>query len=48
MRPRTIVDLTHGGYTFEAVFERWDEVRDVAADVSGAAEGIGTIVTALR
>ena len=34
----TIADLTtHGGYTFDDVFDRWDEVLDVAADVAGAA-----------
>jgi 2-keto-4-pentenoate hydratase/2-oxohepta-3-ene-1,7-dioic acid hydratase in catechol pathway len=33
----TIADLTqHGGFTFDDVFDRWDEVLEVAAVVAGA------------
>jgi 2-keto-4-pentenoate hydratase/2-oxohepta-3-ene-1,7-dioic acid hydratase in catechol pathway len=33
----TIADLSkHGGFTFDDVFDRWDEVLDVAAVIAGA------------
>lgn len=42
----TIADLTtHGGYTFDDVFDRWDEMLGVAAAVAGAATT--TVATAV-
>jgi 2-keto-4-pentenoate hydratase/2-oxohepta-3-ene-1,7-dioic acid hydratase in catechol pathway len=41
----TVADLTtHGGYTFDDIFDRWEELSDVAAAVSDAATS--TVATA--
>ena len=39
----TVTDLTtHGGFTFDDVFDRWDEVRGVVEPVSGATSTVAT------